>query len=76
MNWVQLNMWFWVAKIKQQHIKLSDISLEHEALLDADCATAVSELYVKTEIPYTKVTSMHYQTLSKKDINWKIGVKN
>ena len=27
-----------------------------------------------TSIPYTKVTSIHYQTLSKKDITWKIDV--
>ena len=27
-------------------------------------------------IPYTKVTSIHYQTLSKKDTTWKIDVNN
>ena len=27
-------------------------------------------------IPYTKVTSIHYQALSKKDIVWKIDVNN
>ena len=27
-------------------------------------------------IPYTKVTSIHYQTLSKKDTTWKIYVNN
>ena len=27
-------------------------------------------------IPYTKVTSIHYQALSKKDIAWKIDVNN
>ena len=29
-----------------------------------------------TLIPYTKVTSIHYQTLSKKDTGWKIDVNN
>ena len=29
-----------------------------------------------TSIPYTKVTSIHYQTLSKKDTTWKIDVSN
>ena len=29
-----------------------------------------------TLIPYTKVTSIHYQTLSKKDTTWKIDVNN
>lgn len=40
-----------LEKIKQQHLKLSVISLEYDALLDAYYATAVSELYIKTEIP-------------------------
>ena len=29
-----------------------------------------------TSIPYTKVTSIHYQTLSKKKTTWKIDVNN
>ena len=29
-----------------------------------------------TSIPYTKATSIHYQTLSKKDTTWKSGVNN
>ena len=29
-----------------------------------------------TSIPYTKVTSIHYQTLSKKDTTWNIDVNN
>ena len=29
-----------------------------------------------TSIPYTKVTSIHYQTLSKKDTTWKNDVNN
>ena len=29
-----------------------------------------------TSILYTKVTSIHYQTLSKKDTTWKIDVNN
>ena len=29
-----------------------------------------------TSIPYTKVTPIYYQTLSKKDTTWKIGVNN
>ena len=37
---------------------------------------AIGELYAETSIPYTKVTSIHYQTLSKKDTNWKIDVNN
>lgn len=29
-----------------------------------------------TSIPYTKVTSIHYQTLSRKETTWKIDIKN
>ena len=29
-----------------------------------------------TSIPYTKVTLIHYQTLSKKSTSWKIDVNN
>ena len=29
-----------------------------------------------TSMPYTKVTSIHYQTLSKKDTTWKIDINN
>ena len=32
------------------------------------------ELYAKTEIPYTKVTTIYWQTLSKKFIKWKFEV--
>ena len=37
---------------------------------------AIGEMYAETSIPYTKVTSIHYHTLSKKDTNWKIDVNN
>ena len=47
--------------------KRSDISLEYDAIFDETYATAIGEMYTgKTSIPYTKVTSIHYQTLSKK----------
>ena len=57
--------------------KLSDISLEYDAIFDKPYATATGELYARTmSVPYTKVTSIHYQTLSKKDTNWKIDANN
>ena len=57
--------------------KLSDISLEYDAIFDQLYATSISEMYTgRTSIPYTKVTSIHYQTLSKKDTTWKIDVNN
>ena len=49
--------------------KFSDISLEYDAIFDGPYATSIGETYTGTmSIPYTKVTSIHYQTLSKKDI--------
>ena len=57
--------------------KLSDVSLEYDAIFDQLYATSISEMYTgRTSIPYTKVTSIHYQTLSKKDTTWKIDVNN
>ena len=57
--------------------KLSDISLEQDAIFDEPYATTIGEMYTgTTSIPYTKVTSIHYQTLSKKDSSWKIDMNN
>ena len=50
--------------------ELSDISLEYDAIFNEPCTTAIGETYGGTNgtsIPYTKVTSIYYQTLSKKD---------
>ena len=57
--------------------ELSNISLEYDAILDRPYATTIGEMYAgTTSIPYTKVTSVHYQTLSKKDTNRMIDVNN
>ena len=57
--------------------KISDIILEYDAIFDDSYATIIREAYIrKMSIPYTKVTSIHYQALSKKDIFWKIKVNN
>ena len=57
--------------------KLSDISHEYDAIFDGPYATSIDEMYTgTTSIPYTKVTSIHYQTLSKKDTTWKIEGNN
>ena len=48
--------------------KLSDISLEYDAIFDEPYAISIDEMYNgTTSIPYTKVTSIRHQTLSKKD---------
>ena len=57
--------------------KLSDISLECDAIFDEPYATTIVEMYNgTTSIPYTKVGLIHYQTLSKKDTIWKIDMNN
>ena len=57
--------------------KLSDISLEYDAIFDERYATTIGKMYNgTTSIPYTKVTSVHYQTLSKKDTTWEIDMNN
>ena len=46
--------------------KVSDISLEYDAIFDKPYATIIGEMYsVTTFILYTKVTSVYYQTLKK-----------
>ena len=57
--------------------KLSDILLEFDTIFDKSYASSISEMYTgTTSILYAKVTSIHYQTLSKKDTTWKIDVNN
>ena len=56
--------------------KLSDISLQYDAIFDEVYATTIGEMYTNMSIPYTKVELIHYRTLSKKDTIWKIDVNN
>ena len=54
-----------------------DISSEYDAIFDESYATSIGQMHTgTTSIPYTKVTSINYQTLSKKDTTWKIDVNN
>ena len=47
--------------------KLSDISLEYDVIFEEPYATTIGLMYTGlTSVPYTKVTSIHYQTLPKK----------
>ena len=57
--------------------KHSDISFEYDAIFDEPDATTIGEMHAgTTSIPYTNVTSIHHQTLSKKGTTWKIDVNN
>ena len=55
----------------------SDISLEYDAIFHEPYATIIGEIYTgTTSIPYTKVTSIHYELLKKQDTIRKIEVNN
>ena len=55
--------------------KLSDILLEYDVIFDEPYARTIGEMHTgTTSIPYTNVTLIHYETLSKKDTTWKIDV--
>ena len=56
--------------------KISDIALEYDAIFDLNYAAMFENLYSETSIPYTKVTAVHHQALSKKSENWKIDINN
>ena len=56
--------------------KISDVALEYDAIFDLDYEAMFENLYSETSIPYTKVTAVHHQALSKKNENWKIDINN
>ena len=57
--------------------KILDINLEYDGIFDISYATSIREIYSgKLSIPYTKITSIHYQALSKKYIVSKIDQNN
>ena len=57
--------------------KISDISLEYDAIFDDPYATSMGEMYIGTmSVPYTKVTSIHYELLKKKNTAWMIDMNN
>ena len=57
--------------------KLSDVSLEYDAIFDEPYATTIGEMYNSGMlIPYTKVELIHSHTLSKKDTIQKTDVNN
>ena len=57
--------------------QISDIFFEYDAIFDDPYATSISEMYIGTmSIPYTKVTSIHYESLKNKGTVWKIDVNN
>ena len=60
-----------------QHTSFQTFFLEYDTIFEEPYATTKGEIYTgTTSIPYTKVTLIQYQTLSKKDNSWKIDVNN
>ena len=48
-----------------ERYKISDINLEYDCIFDISYATSIREIHSgRFSIPYTKVTSIHYQALS------------
>ena len=57
--------------------KVLDIALDYDAIFDEPDTRMINEMCSGiTSILYTKITSIHYQILSKKDTAWKIDVNN
>ena len=56
--------------------KIIDIALEYDAIFYLDYTAMFGNLYSETSIPYTKVTAVHHQALSKENENWKIDINN
>ena len=57
--------------------RLLDISLESEAIFEERYVVSTDEFYTgTTTIPFTKVTLMHYQKISKKATTWIIDLNN
>lgn len=50
---------FFCSGDKAATYKFSDKSLEQELIFDKDFTETKDELYAKTEIPYTKVTTIY-----------------
>ena len=70
------NVLLWTGDTKETY-KLSNIYLEDDVILDGPYATAIRKMYTKkTSMYYTKITSIHQQTLSKKDTSWKFELNN
>ena len=51
--------------------------MKYDAIFDDPHATSIGEMYIGAmSIPYTKATSIHYESLKKKDTVWMIDVNN
>lgn len=65
----------WFGEDTTEINKLSDIPLEYDAIFDKIYAIAIGELGAgTTSISYIKVTSIYYQTLSKKYTNLMVDI--
>ena len=54
---------------------ISDIALEYDAIIDTQYTEKVSIAQENSSYPYTRVTRLSYQILSKKDHSWLLDLK-
>ena len=54
---------------------ISDIALEYDVIIDTEYTGKVSVAQQNSSYPYTRVTRLSYQILSKKDHSWLLDLK-
>ena len=55
--------------------KITDICLEFDKIIDVELASTIKENYeTGYDIPFDKITRIHYEKLSKKDTIWKLKI--
>ena len=64
-------------EILPQDTSFQAVLTQYDAVFHKRYAKMIGELHARTTpIPYTKITSIHYQTLSKKVTTWKADANN
>ena len=55
--------------------KITDICLEFDKIIDVELASTIKQNYeIGYDIPFDKITRLHYEKLSKKDTVWKLKI--
>ena len=55
--------------------KITDICLEFDKIIDEELASTIKQNYeIGYDIPFDKITRLHYEKLSKKDTVWKLKI--
>ena len=60
---------------KDATYKITDICLEFDKIIDMELASTIKQNYeIGYDIPFDKITRIHYEKLSKKDTIWKLKI--